>query len=352
VAAKKDRGSELTDLKSQIKNKAPAKVYLFSGNEPFLVDYYVGEIKKIVLEKDEEGLNYSIFENRVDIDALIDACDTFPVFADKKLVLVKNSSLFINKAKKESDSDGTAAGNKSQEVLKQYIPELPDTACLVFIENQIDKRLGLYKQIVKHGLALEFNQLTERELVPWVVKGFRTMGKTISVEAAQHLVAVSEPDMYALKNEMIKLDAYLGERKEITLEDIKLLSIPTIKSVIFDLLDAVAQQNAPRALALLKDMLEIKEPEQKILSMLSKQTGEILKLKCLQNKGATQADIGSYFQGKHPYALKIMMNQARKMDEGYLRKLLKSCAEAETSYKKGAIGARLSLEVLLSKISG
>ena len=362
----KDKNTEvLATLKSQLKDKNLGKVYLFHGNEPFLIDFYVGELKKTVLGKDIQGLNFTTFENKVDSNDLIDACDTYPVFAERKLVLVKNSSLFYNKTKKEapvSGDDGvedreeteqadlTAVGNKAQETLKQYLSDIPETTCLIFVESQVDKRLGLYKQVVKVGLPVEFTRLGERELIPWVAKGFKTMGKVITQEGAQHLVTISEPDMYTLKNEIFKLDAYTGDRKEITLEDVKLMATPTIKSVIFDLLDAISQKNAPRALTLLSDMLSLKEPEQKILSMLSKQTGEILKLKYLLKKGASQLQINQYFQGKHPYALKMMINQAQGMDEKYLKKLLKSCMEAETSYKKGLMGAKLSIEVLLSKI--
>ncbi len=364
---KKDNNTEvLSELKEQIKNKQPARVYLFHGNEPFLIDFYVGELKKMVLEKDN-GLNLSTFENKVDIRDLIDTCDTFPVFADRKLVFVKNSSLFHNKSKKENqvaeeegnekvdetpETDASSAvGNKAQEALKAYIPDIPDTTCLVFVESQVDKRLGAYKQIAKHGLVVEFNRQSTYELIPWVIKGVRQMGKAISEEAAQHLVAISDPDMYLLKNEILKLCAYLGERKEIILDDVKLMASPTIKSIIFDLLDAVAQKDAPRALQLLEDMLTLKEPEQKILSMLSKQTGELLKLKTLLNKGASQPQINQYFQGKHPYAMKMLTNQALHMDEKYLKALLKSCMEAEVRYKKGLMGAKLSLEVLLGQIN-
>lgn len=86
--------------------------------------------------------------------------------------------------------------------------------------------------------------------------------------------------------------------------------------------------------------------------MLSKQTGELLKLKTLLKKGADSKDINFYFKGKHPYALKIMTQQVRMMEEDYLRNLLKACVEAETNYKKGLIDVRLALEVLLSKIAG
>ena len=267
----------IASLNKHIKNKELLSLYLFFGEEKFLIAYYVNEIKKIAAGLDTNGLNVVIFENKVDINDIIDACNTFPVFSDKKLVLVKNSQLFARGGKSDSDS----SDNKSQQILKDYFAEIPGTSCLVFVENNVDKRLSIYKQVEKYGLAAEFNRLGPEELVPWVIKGFQTFKKSVSLEAAQYLVAISEPDMYTLRNEILKISTYADSKDQISPNDIKLLVTPTVKSVIFDLLDAVAQKNIPKALKLLDDMIAIKEPEQKILSMLSKQTGELLKLKTL-----------------------------------------------------------------------
>lgn len=363
----KDSGKQSLDkLKEQLKAKTPARVYLFHGNEPFLIDYYVEALRKLILEGDNESLNLSIFEGNINIDDIIDACDTFPVFAERKLVIVKNSGLFYNKSKKNTASSNDAYSteeddlssakeprlkNKPQDALNEYISDIPDTTCLIFIESQADKRLKIYKQVVANGLSLEFNRNKPSELVPWVIKGMKSCNKVIEYEAAQHLVAISESDMYTLRNEIFKLADYAGDRKEITLEDVKLMAIPTIKSVIFDLLDAVAKKDTPRSLNILNEIIALKEPEQKILAMLSKQMGEILKLKLLMKEGATQAQINQYFQGKHPYALKMMTEQAHGMSVEYLKNILNNCMEAEENYKKGLIEPKLALELLLEKIS-
>ncbi len=356
----------LDKIKEQLKSKNLSRAYLFHGNEPFLIDYYVGDIKKLILENDNQSLNLSSFENKINIDDVIDACDTFPIFAERKLVIVKNSGLFYSKAKKntaaseeedkpeDEDSEpeqSVSSGSRAQEALSEYIPEIPETTCLVFIESNVDKRLKAYKQLAKYGTVLEFNRNKPKYLVPWVIKGMNSVGKLITDEAAEYLVAICDPDMYTLRNEIFKLSSYVGERKEVTIEDVKLLAIPTIKSVIFDLLDAVARKNIQRALIILDDILTLKEPEQKILAMLSKQTGELLKLKLLMEDRASQTEINQYFQGKHPYAMKVMTEQARSMDMNYLKILLKSLMEAEASYKKGLIEPRLALELLLENIS-
>jgi len=362
----KDSNKQSLDkLKEQLKTKNPARVYLFYGDEPFLIDYYIKALKDLILEGDNDGLNLTVFEGSINIDDVIDACETFPVFARRKLVIVKNSGLFFSKSKKNADSpdesdtleDDAAKSvaeirmkNKPQDALTEYIPDIPDTTCLVFIESQADKRLKLYKQVVSYGLALEFNRNKPAELVPWVIKGMKSLNKAIDYDAAQYLVAISEPDMYTLRNEIFKLADYAGDRKEITLNDVKLMAIPTIKSVIFDLLDAVAKKDIPQALNILNEIIDLKEPEQKILAMLSKQIGEMLKLKLLMEDGATQTQINQFFQGKHPYALKIMTQQVSGLSVEFLRNMLGKCMEAEENYKKGLIEPKLALELLIEKI--
>ena len=128
----KDSNKESLDkLREQLKAKTPEKIYLFQGDEPFLLDYYVGELKKLILNGDNESLNLSIFENSTNVDDIIDACDTYPVFGERKLVIVKNSGLFYGKSKKSANTSndddesvddetksekGAPLRNKSQEI--------------------------------------------------------------------------------------------------------------------------------------------------------------------------------------------------------------------------------------------
>mgnify|MGYP000848385138 FL=1 len=94
----KDSNKQSLDkLKEQLKTKNPARVYLFYGDEPFLIDYYIKALKDLILEGDNDGLNLTVFEGSINIDDVIDACETFPVFARRKLVIVKNSGLFFSK---------------------------------------------------------------------------------------------------------------------------------------------------------------------------------------------------------------------------------------------------------------
>lgn len=367
MAGKKNQesaGDSLAQLKEDIRSGRLGSIYLFSGEERFLLDHYVKEIKRLILKDDENGLNNMVFEGKTGVGDIMDACDTFPIFSERKLVMVKQSGLFsLKKGKSAPDSQASVdadeedhpsetdnAGNKNQERLKNYLSEVPQTTCLLFVEDSVDKRTGLYKTVQKLGLHVDFQHLKPDELVKWVMRGFAQSKKRISEDIAQYLVSICEPDMYAIRNEIFKVDLLTGDRVDITIDDINRVASVTIKRIIFDLMDAVASKNRVKALAYLDDMLALREPEQKIFAMIAKQTGELLKLKKLVGRGVPQTQLTRFFGKKHPYALRKLIDQAGQMDAAYLEKMLAACMEYDLAAKRGKLDIRLGLEIMLTNL--
>ena len=71
---------------------------------------------------------------------IISLADTMPFFAERRLIMVDESGFFKGAAPEE---------------LADYIPELPETTCLVFCEKEVDKRNRLYKKVKETGYAAE-----------------------------------------------------------------------------------------------------------------------------------------------------------------------------------------------------
>lgn len=74
--------------------------------------------------------------------------------------------------------------------------------------------------------------------------------------------------MQDLINEIRKQIEYAGEGGTITIENIDLLAIKQMESVIFDLTDSLGKRNVKEAMQVLQNLLYAKEPIQKILITL------------------------------------------------------------------------------------
>ena len=92
----------------------------------------------------------SFEEKRATAAAIMDAAETLPFLNDKRLVIVRNSAFFQKGGRKEEG-----------EKLKAFLSNLPETVCLLFIEEKVEKNNALYKAVVKNGQAVEFKKQAE-----------------------------------------------------------------------------------------------------------------------------------------------------------------------------------------------
>ncbi len=331
-------------LKEDLKNGNPGKLYLFYGPEEYLKKYYMESIEKRILSEEYKGFNRIVLEGRVETGKIMDCCDTLPVFSDRKLVVVKNSGLMKSGRK----SGGEGKTKPQNDDLASYLQSLPDYVCLIFYEEEIDKRVKLVDTVKKHGLVVEFSFQKPAELVKWVVKVFKSFQKEIDNSTAAQLVDNCEQGMNELLNEIRKLELYTGERKKVTGEDIDRVCTRTVKSRIFDLTDAIAEKNTTRALKLFDDMIVLKEPIPRILFMITRQFRHILEMKLITGSGAS-LDSAASRMGITTYAAGKIQKQMNRFTEGMLKQAIEESLELDIAIKTGKLNDRTAAELLITK---
>lgn len=332
-------------LKNDIKNNKIGRLYLFYGPEEYLKKYYTGTVEKLLLKEELKALNYIAMAGKVDPKRIMDCCDTMPVFSERKVVVVKNSGLF--KSKKKGEGDG---GKSKSNEFSEYLASLPEYLCLIFVEEEIDKRMSLVKTVTAHGLAVEFTLQKPAELVKWAVKVFKSFGKEIDGAAASQLVDFCEPGMNEILHEIEKIALYAEGRTKVTLEDVERVCTRSIKSRIFDLTDAMAEKKAARALQILDEMITLKEPVQILLFLIAKQFRQILEVKLYKTEGLSQGEVAAKL-GLHPFVAGKLFKQAGNFSVEALKEAVKECLELDVSIKTGKINDRIAAEVLIGKYS-
>ena len=334
-------------LKEDLKNNKIRTLYLFYGPESYLMKYYADSIEKSLLTEDLKALNKVVLEGRVDINRVRDNCETMPIFSDRKVVIVKNSGLF-KPAKKAADTG--KKGKPVNDDLSALLQDLPSHVCLVFYEQEIDKRIKAIDAIKKHGLIVEFAYQRPDELVKWVIKRFRATGVDIDMATASLLVENCEQGMTDILNEVDKLSAWLGGKSKVTLQDIEKVCARSIKSRVFDLTDAIAEKNSSKALKLLNDMVVLKEPVPKILFMIARQFRQILQVKLLHKEGSNNGEIASKL-GMSPFIVGKVLKQAGSVSIERLKKAMETCLEFDIAVKTGRLEDMTAAELLIIEFS-
>lgn len=325
-------------LRKQLKSKDIKKSYLFHGPERYLIEYYLEEMKKILIPEGTEVFNFAMCEGSIQTSKISDLCDTMPVFSDKRMVVLKETGYF--------------KGGKGpvRDELIDVLENLTGYCCVVFIEGSIDKRLKAVKQIKKTGLIVEFPYQKNNNLMKWIDKAVKNYGKTIDGNASHLLIEYCEPGMNNILKELEKVLLYIGEKNSISTGDIRSACTKSLKTRVFDLLDSVFEKDISKAFTMLDEMITLREPVPKILFLVARQFKLLIRAKELKSNRMSKYDIVNTL-GVHPFVAEKVMKQAGGFSSKRLKKLVEMCLQTDFDIKTGRISDRLGLELLIAAIA-
>lgn len=321
-------------LAEDIKNGAFKASYLLYGEEAYLRSQYRNRLTNALIDP-ADTMNLSRFEGKgIHPEEIIDLAETLPFFAPRRVILVENSEFFKTKCDRLAD----------------YLPSMPDTTCLIFVETAVDKRNRLFKTVKDRGRAVEFASQDEATLTKWILGIVKREGKQISKSALSLFLERAGTDMEHISKELEKLLCYTYERESITSQDVEDVCTILTSNRIFDMLRAIAEKNQKQALELYYDLLTLKESPRGILTLLGRQFQQLLLIRSLMAKGYGQPSIASK-TGIAPFIIRRLMGQARNFTDEQLTAALADCAKAVEDVTAGRINDVMSVELLLVKYS-
>lgn len=327
-------------IKEDIKTGKLEKLYLLYGEEEYLVSLYKSKLLHAFTGSGskrelESNMNFRAYNGEnPDVRDIISFADTMPFFADRRVILIENSSLF------QSGCDELA----------DYIKSMPDTACFIFAEKKVDKKTRMYKEAEKCGHVSEFKKMREQDMEAWIISMVRNANINITRGAMDILLHRVSDDMTTMKNEMDKLLSYTYGKEVIEAEDVLAICSLKINEQIFKMIDACADGNRQRALELYYELLAFREPPMKILSLLGKQFSQLLVIKDLRNKGYDKKRIVEK-TGIRDFVVDKAMKQSARFPSAVLKNAVKDCALNDEAVKSGKMTDILCVELFLIKYS-
>ena len=255
------------------------------------------------------------------IDDIIASLNTFPMGADFRLVILDHCDK-LPKAVSEP--------------LVEYLANpAPTTVCLL-VATSLAKNTRLYKAVAKVGpkAVIDCTPKKAWEMPKQVVAMARAHGKAISMNAAEELVSRAGENTRMLDNELRKLAAMI-EGPSIELADIERHVMRTAEVKPWDLLNAVAARDLPRALELLD--LQPDRSEVRLWSLLVTRVRELMVAKALDARGQG-CDLASEL-GVQAWQVKNHLGWARRWRMDELTDALSSAVEVELALKGSRDGA-------------
>ena len=139
-----------------------------------------------------------------------------------------------------------------------------------------------------------------------------------------------------------------GPNGKITKKEVEIISTKQIDSVIFDLTDSLGKKNTGEAIIVLKNLIDTKEPIQKILITLYNHFKKLYIIKLAQKYNKNIAETLNLKPNQMFLTSKYQM-QSKYFKEQELKQILEELIALDTNYKAGLIDLNIGLEAILCR---
>ena len=342
MAKKQASNNGLQSLKQAIKNKEPGRLYVFHGEETFLLHHYLEQMKKLLLDPLTESFNYHRLNNETfDLQSFADAVENLPMMADATFVQVDDVDPF-----KMNEGDRTK--------MAEIFSDIPDYCTVVFtfvtVPWKPDKRLKkLWEAVDGSGEIIEFAKQDQRDLIAWVTRHFAARKKQISSDLCAYLIEITGGTMTALSGEIDKICAYSGA-DHIKKTDIDAVTEPVLDAVVFQMTDLLSSGRYGEALLKLQQLLKMQEEPIKILGAVGGHFRRISTARLLLDNGRNAAELQKLC-GIPDFAARKTMDAARRFSPAFCAKAAALVLETDYSMKTSFDDNERLLELLILQLS-
>jgi len=366
-------------------------VFMFGEEEFLLEEAYTTLIDAAVdRENPMAAFNVEVFDGSdLSQETLVEMASAFPMMAERRVVVVKHfekmnlgrgggsrSTVNRSKTKKNTgNSDGAEAEQPSAKLtpLERYAANPSPSTLVVLIadapelsglksalgnpkqQEKAQKKLKAlkypYSMLIERCEWIEFPKLYDREIPSWVADRFKALGREITRDACELLVAQSGESLRDLHNEMEKILTFVKDQRKITRDEIVSLIGASKTYNIFELQKAVGLRNLPFAIEIMRRMLVVDRQELLIISMLTRYFMILWKLSEAITITRNPAEL-SKTVNISPFFVPEYVAALAQYPPPAVERALYALCEADVTIKSSSESGDVVLQKMLMKIVG
>jgi len=258
---------------------------LLYGDSPFLIERAAGELVDALLPGQARTYGLTVIDlETTPVSRVAVQLGSGSLMAEKRVAFLRGV-------------DGLKAAEQS--VLASLLDPVPPGvyAVLSFAASrqEINKAKGpplaakLRKLVETKGQSAAYTTPRERQLEDWAAGEAGRLGRRLDRAAAKRLVEMVGRDHARLFGELQKLCSYVGDTPQITAQDVSDAATRSAEVSVFDLVDAIAEGNARRALSILPGLLpshNVQSTAIPLLGMIARQLRLVWQAGYLAQAGA------------------------------------------------------------------
>ena len=259
--------------KTAAKKEKPAagnnNVWAFVGTDDMAVKDAATALSRKLISPEDAEFGLELVDGSADnsehaeriVRNTLEALQTLPFFGGEKVVWLRGVNFLADTVTGRSESTQTALAS----LMAFMEAGVPPDVKFILSASEVDKRRSFFLNLKKVA-QLEVFDLIDTSRAGWeeavadlVENLARELDLTFEDEALAHFIMLAGEDSRQIRNELEKLDLYLGDERRANIDDVRAIVSQTKAGVVFELGNALGKRRLDECLHLVDELIAQKE---------------------------------------------------------------------------------------------
>lgn len=302
-------------------------VYLITGSNDSVISNTVSDILKQVNCDDNNKIIYNLKENT--ISDVIEEANTVSLFRSNKVILVYSSSI----------------DKLDDEELIMYLNNYNKDVYLIFVVEKSDARKKIVKLINEKGISIDSDNVDKSYNKNYVVSYLKDNGYKMNSNIIECFLSRVSDNIDDIRNELDKLFIYKLDDKNISLDDVKLITYDNTDNIIYEFTNALLEKDENKAISMYHSFIDSNMAIDYILASIYNSYRTLYQIKEL-NKNNSIRDISKTI-GKKEYYVEKMLYRSMNYNDNELLDIIHTLAMIDKNYKSGLCNPVMEVELFI-----
>ena len=333
------------ELHRQVQSGSVGNVYIFQGEETYLMQQAVAELQALLVPPGFEEFNYHRLSGKgLTVQELTEVTEAMPMMAQHTMVVVTDLDIF-------------RLDEQQRTALMALLADFPEYCTLVLVYDLLPyKRDGKMKKLCaaldKSVCEVEFRQQERAQLLRWVKRRFAAAGHDIDDATADHLLFTCGSLMTELVPEIGKIAAY-AKGRAVTVEDINAVADPVLDARVFDMTNSITAGKYDQAAQVLGELLRMQTEPIVILAAVGKELRRLYTARMALDAGKDRFWLKQLWSMSSDYPAKLLMQAAGKVDHEWCQTAVIRCQRLDRRMKSEKnMDSEAELKLFLMELAG
>ena len=332
------------DLSKRLRNEPADRLYYLYGQDTGALQSFASALINKLCPKADRTMNLHKFSGAdLDVNALYEACEMLPMFAQRVVVTVNDLNM-------DSPKIGKSAGDR----LRTFLADLPETTTVIIYSTGVDlyknkrsltdKNKRFSEFCAKHGVSCEFAFKTTSEMGKGIAAAVNKAGCSSTKGDSEYLAECCLCDTSQVRQEIVKLTSYAAGR-QITRADIDALCIKKVESDGFALAKSILSSRAVFVFNRIRELADQNYEAFEILGTISFSLNDLYRARLAMSSGRSQQAVIQDF--KYPknreFSVRNAFNEVQNVSLPRMRKVIRIFSDTDLYLKTRSQGRQADM---------